>query len=240
MNAVVLVAMADPFRMELVQAACESAGYSAVLANSLEEALDTLARDRTQLVIADEACAELATILGEDQAFAEIPIILAGDAQGPLPRGNALRVDDVQRVVRKVLREAKAKRRQHRSSHHLRVVGDITGAADVHHLKLTLPYELTQAERHGHPLGCVVLHGEPEIIDQEFPKCLPLIRETDFAFRTKPEEIVILLPEADECGVALVVGRLATATEAFRYGVVVTYGDHTPDSLVESARTRVC
>ena len=230
--------MEDPFRMELVQEACETSGHQVVLAADTGGALSILARQSAALVIADGACAELSTILGQDRVFASIPVIVTGGVgEGSL--GEPLRVDEVQRVVRKVLRQAKDARRQHRSSHHVRAVGDITGAGDIHHLRLSLPYELTEAQRYQRPLGCVVMQAERAVIDAKFPECLELIRETDLAFRTAPDEVVLLLPEADDTGVALVVGRIAGACDTFRFGAVVVSGDQVPDDVVGAARTRL-
>ena len=242
MKAVVLVAIADPFRMELVQEACETSGHNVVLASDTDTALSILAREPASLVIADSACADLAGILREDRVLSSIPIVVTGDeGEGMVAfLGEPLRVDEVQRVVRKVLRQAKDARRQHRSSHHVRAVGDITGAGDIHHLRLSLPYELTEAQRYRRPLGCVVVRGERAVIDAKFPECLELIRETDLAFRTAPDEVVLLLPEADDSGVALVVGRIAGVCASFGFGAVVVRGDHAPDDVVAAARKRLC
>ncbi len=242
MKAIVLVAITDPFRLELVQEACETVGYEVVLAADTASALSIIARQPPSVVIADGACAELASVLREDKELSAIPVVVAGAVGGGLKDGirEPLRVDEVQRVVRKVLRQAKDARRQHRSSHHVRAVGDVTGAGDIHHLRLSLPYELTEAQRYRRPLGCVVLQCERATIDAEFPRCLELIRETDLAFRTAPNEIVLLLPEADDSGVALVIGRIASVCADFRFGAVVVSGDQIPDDVVAAARTRLC
>ena len=242
MKSVVLVAIPDPFRMELVQEACETSGYDVVLASDTGSALSILARSPASAVIADGACAELARILREDKELSTIPVVVTGHGDG----GHAvylrepLRVDDVQRVVHKVLRQAKDARRQQRSNQHVRAVGDVTGAGDIHHLRISLPYELTEAQRYRRPLGCVVLQAERGLIDAKFPTCLELIRETDLAFRTAPDEIVLLLPEADDSGVALVVGRIAGVCDDFRFGCVVVQGDQVPEDVVAAARTRLC
>ncbi|MEM6958969.1 MAG: hypothetical protein AAF645_25025 [Myxococcota bacterium] len=246
MKSTVLVTVEDPFRMELVQEACETAGHQVMLAACAESALAVLARDACNLVIADAAYAGLAEVLHEDRELNELPVVLIG---GESQRARAilrepLRALDVQQVVRRVLREAKDRRRRHRSSHALRAVGDITGAGDVHQLRLSLPYELTEAQRHNRALGCVVLQAEQGVIDRDFPRCLGVIRGTDLAFRTSPTEVVLLLPEADQTGVALVVGRMTTVSDKFRMGAIVLSGDELTDEqdgerLVSAARARL-
>ncbi|MFT5355406.1 MAG: hypothetical protein ACI9KE_002625 [Polyangiales bacterium] len=241
MKSIVLVAVSDPFRMELIQEACETVGHQVVLASDTETALTVMARDPASLLIIDEECAMLTPILRADRELCDVPIIGIGEPTKGLSAclGEPLRVDEVQRVVRRLLRNAQESRRRRRSSRAMRAVTG-AGAGSLSQLRVSLPYEVTQAQRYRRPLGCVVIHGEQDLVSSGLPRCLGLIRESDQAFRTAPGEVVVLLPEADETGVALVVGRIAGVCDSFRFGVLVVNGDDAPMDLLEATRARVC
>ena len=107
MKCVVLVAISDPFRMELVQEACESAGYDVLLASGTESALTIMARQPASVVITDDSCDDLVSILKNDRELSATPIVTTGGdgTHATAVLRQPLRVDDVQRVLRKILRE---------------------------------------------------------------------------------------------------------------------------------------
>lgn len=228
--------------MELIQEACETAGHEVILASDTETALTVMARDPASLLIIDEECAMIIPILRADRELGEVPIVGIGEATEGLTAclGEPLRVDEVQRVLRRLLRNAQESRRRRRSSRAMRAVTGDRSAGNLSQLRVSLPYEVTQAQRYRRPLGCVVIHGEQNLVSNELPRCLGFIRESDQAYRTAPGEVVVLLPEADETGVALVVGRIAGVCDSFRFGVLVVNGDDAPMDLLEATRARVC
>lgn len=243
-----LVALADPFQLELVTEACESAGCQVVTAANGEDALNALARRPPALVLAGADLErtnghEIAKILAEDSKLDRIPLILLGARDEPLADVTLParpRVDRLQAAVRRSLAEARAERRRWRASEYPMSVGDDpeTGAGSRAQLLLSLSYEITEAERTSRPLACVVVRAAPLRVVGIARRALQTLRASDLVFRPSPEELTWLLPETDEAGLDVVLARLEGDLEGAAVGSAIIPRPGVSDPL-KTARERI-
>jgi two-component system, cell cycle response regulator len=159
--------------------------------------------------------------------------------------------------------------RTHEEAQRLSVTDPLTGLWNYRHLTDTLRREVERASRFGHTLTVLALdldrfkqvndvYGHPagDAVLVEFARRIgSQIREHDYAFRQGGEEFVVLLPETDARGGAIVAQRLGTAvrerpvvitprgaggeapvTVTVSIGIAV-YPDHgrTPTALLDAA-----
>lgn len=128
--------------------------------------------------------------------------------------------------------------RVHREAQRLSLTDPLTGLSNYRYLKDCLRREVERASRFGHQLTVLALdldhfkevndtygHAAGDAVLAEFARRVRVeIREVDLAFRQGGEEFVVLLPETDAAGGAVVAERLGAAVR------------RTP-VLVRSART---
>jgi diguanylate cyclase (GGDEF)-like protein len=180
MNALVLIAEADPFNLRLLQEVCEAAGHEVVSANEGQGVLDIVARKRPDLVLVDVALPmtggsregqggiEVLRLLKADPEMAPIPVLVTTHGDDVESRRSAIslgaedyvarpyRVFEIQQRIRNALRRVIAERR-------LLALGDeelldpLTRAGSAAQLQISLEYEMTRAVRYGHALSCISL-----------------------------------------------------------------------------------
>lgn len=175
MAALLLVADADPFNLRLLSEVCESSGYSVVTAADGGAVLDSVARERPDLVLMDVALPvmdgfEVMRILKGDANLRQIPILLvtADDDVHSRQQGIALgaedyvskpyRVFEIQQRVRNALRlAARTSSASIEPPSNPDVIDVVTGAGTKSQLHFSLDYEFTRAVRYSHPLACIVV-----------------------------------------------------------------------------------
>jgi two-component system, cell cycle response regulator len=115
--------------------------------------------------------------------------------------------------------------RVHEEAQRLSLTDPLTGLSNYRYLKESLRREVERASRFGRTLAVVALdldrfkdindtygHAAGDAVLAEFARRLRSeIREVDFAFRQGGEEFVVLLPETDVLGGAVVAQRLGIA-----------------------------
>nr|WP_205861048.1 diguanylate cyclase [Planosporangium flavigriseum] len=115
--------------------------------------------------------------------------------------------------------------RVHREAQRLSLTDPLTGLSNYRYLKDSLRREVERASRFGHQLTVLALdldhfkdvndtygHAAGDAVLAEFARRIRVeIREVDLAFRQGGEEFVILLPETDAAGGAVVAERLGAA-----------------------------
>lgn len=115
--------------------------------------------------------------------------------------------------------------RVHEEAQRLSLTDALTGLSNYRYLRECLRREVERASRFRHTLAVLVLdldhfkeindtygHGAGDAVLAEFARRVRVeIREVDFAFRQGGEEFVVLLPETDEPGAAVVAQRLGEA-----------------------------
>jgi diguanylate cyclase (GGDEF)-like protein len=115
--------------------------------------------------------------------------------------------------------------RVHKEAERLSLTDPLTGLSNYRFLKQALRREVERASRFSRTLAVLALdvdrfkevndtygHGVGDAVLAEFARrLLGEIREVDFAFRQGGEEFVVLLPETDAAGGALVAERLGAA-----------------------------
>lgn len=217
---VVLVALGDPFQLELVTEACQAAGWSVIAAADGEAALGALSRRIPAVLVAGADLPgidghELVKIVREDSTLEGIALVLLGSeeealADAVLPARP--RVDRLQSTLADTLAAARDRRRENRADSQPATPGDRA------QLLLTLSYEMTEAERTSRPLGCLVLHAEAEPLNDLIPVVLETVRSSDMVFRTSAVEVVVLLPETDAVGVKTLLERLSPGVTPARIG----------------------
>lgn len=178
MSALILLADADPFNLQLLSELCGAQGYEVVTAGDGGAVLDAVARERPDVVLMDVGLPvmdglSVLRILKADADLAHVPIVLAtpdGD-DDTRKRGFDLGADDyvarpyrsfeIQQRLRNLLRLRAA---QSSSGQQLTIPPDriqiedpITGAGTRSQLHMSLDYEFTRAVRYNHPLSCVVV-----------------------------------------------------------------------------------
>jgi diguanylate cyclase (GGDEF)-like protein len=115
--------------------------------------------------------------------------------------------------------------RVHKEAERLSLTDPLTGLSNYRFLKQALRREVERASRFDHTLAVLALdvdrfkevndtygHGAGDAVLVEFARRVRgEIREVDFAFRQGGEEFVVLLPETDAAGGAVVAERLGAA-----------------------------
>jgi diguanylate cyclase (GGDEF)-like protein len=115
--------------------------------------------------------------------------------------------------------------RVHEEAQRLSLTDPLTGLSNYRYLKDSLRREVERASRFGRTLAILVLdldlfkeindtygHAAGDAVLAEFARRVRgEIREVDFAFRQGGEEFVVLLPETDAQGGAIVAQRLCAA-----------------------------
>nr|WP_240942212.1 diguanylate cyclase [Planosporangium thailandense] len=115
--------------------------------------------------------------------------------------------------------------RVHREAQRLSLTDPLTGLSNYRYLKDSLRREVERASRFGHQLAVLALdldhfkdvndtygHAAGDAVLAEFARRIRVeIREVDLAFRQGGEEFVVLLPETDAAGGAVVAERLGAA-----------------------------
>jgi diguanylate cyclase (GGDEF)-like protein len=171
-NALVLIAEADPFNLRLLQEVCEAAGHDVVTALDAATALDVVARRRPDLVLVDVSLGgpqggiEVLRVLKQDGELATIPVLVTTQAEDVESRRIAItlgaedyvarpyRVFEIQQRIRNALRRVIAERRLlSRGDDDL--LDPLTRAGSASQMQISLEYEMTRAVRYGHPLTCV-------------------------------------------------------------------------------------
>jgi diguanylate cyclase (GGDEF)-like protein len=177
MNALILVADADPFDLRLLSELCSTLGYDVVTAADGGAVLDAVARERPDLLLMDVALPvmdglQVLRILKADQDLAQVPVVLvtgSGDDEGRR-RGVEMGAEDyvtkpyrsfeIQQRLRNVLRLRAATPSTSGAlapAERLDIVDSLTGAGTTSQLHISLEYEFTRAVRYNHPLSCVVV-----------------------------------------------------------------------------------
>jgi diguanylate cyclase (GGDEF)-like protein len=276
LKATVLIADDDPFNLRLLQELCESAGHTVLTALDGREALDAIARRQPDLVLLEAELPgidglEVLRVLKGDPDLAEIPVLVVTAAEAEDARHRAIElgaVDYLARPYRMVevhqrirtalrLRAAETAAREARDAvARDSLVDALTHAGTAHQLSISMEYELTRAQRYGHPLTCVVVRVENAAAiagaagDDAVEGVLVAlsgglrgcIRAIDHLFRSGDGEFTMILPETAAAGAGTVVERVrARAADQSLWGVAVTpapvlriasacYPDDSPDS----------
>ena len=132
--------------------------------------------------------------------------------------------------------------RVHEEAQRLSLTDPLTGLSNYRYLRESLRREVERASRFGRTLALLVLdldhfkeindangHAAGDAVLAEFARRLRAeIREVDFAFRQGGEEFVVLLPETDVAGGAVVADRLGAAIRRAPVIVVSASGDEPP------------
>jgi diguanylate cyclase (GGDEF)-like protein len=175
-QALILVADADPFDLRVLSELCSTLGYDVVTAADGGAVLDAVARERPDLVLMDVSLPvmdglQVLRILKADQDMAQVPIVLVtanGDEEAR-QRGVEMGAEDyvtkpyrsfeIQQRLRNVLR-LRAARAPNSSGppppERFDIADPLTGAGTTSQLHISLEYEFTRAVRYNHPLSCVV------------------------------------------------------------------------------------
>jgi two-component system cell cycle response regulator len=128
--------------------------------------------------------------------------------------------------------------RVHEEAQRLSLTDPLTGLSNYRYLRESLRREVERASRFGRTLAVLALdldrfkeindtygHAAGDAVLAEFARRLRVeIREVDFAFRQGGEEFVVLLPETDAAGGAVVAERLGAAVR--RSPVLVVSSGH--------------
>jgi diguanylate cyclase (GGDEF)-like protein len=178
MSAIILVAASDPFDLRMLSELCVSSGYRVLTAADGGEVLDTVARERPDLLLMDISLPikngfEVLRVVKADANLARIPTLLVtfeGDVEGRrqgLELGaedyvtRPFRAFEIQQRIRNALRVPTTRENRRSSGRRLDefdVVDSMTGTGTLNQLYITLDYEFTRAVRYRHPLGCIVVH----------------------------------------------------------------------------------
>ena len=177
MTALVLVADADPFNLRLLSEACLALGYDAITAADGEAVLDSVARQRPDLVLMDVDLPgtnglQVLQILKGDAGYHDVPVVLATrhDDEETRQAGLQIGADDyvsrpyrtfeIQQRIRNALRlRASLIPAADRSESSL-AADPLTGAGTAAQLYMSLDYEFTRAVRYGHSMSCIVVRCE--------------------------------------------------------------------------------
>ena len=242
MSALILVADDDPFNLRLLEELCEAAGYQVVTASDGVEVLDIVARQRPQLVLLDlelprKSGLEVMQVLKADPELSNIPVIVVtgtGDVDSRA-RGIEMGADDyvtkpfrvfeIQQRIRNALRLQSAENRAAEAEARGSSVDALTRSGTSQQLLISLDYELTRAQRYGHPLALVVVElTNYEAIAERSGTvaaegCLvqlaaglrTCIRAIDHVFRSDLAEFTLVLPETNPEGANVVTRRIDEA-----------------------------
>jgi len=236
----VLVADDDPFNLRLLTELCEAAGYEVVACTNGQEVLDTIARERPDLILLDVEMPELdgfevMKILKSDDDLRMIPVILVTGAEDVDVREKGIelgaedyvtkpyRVFEIQQRIRNVLRTSMAEIQAAAAE----TVDPLTHAGTSQQLRITLDYEHTRSARYDHSLTCIVVRvanykkiietsgrqGGDGALVQLAAGLRQAIRGIDHMFRSDVDEFTILLPETPKDGATVVLERIQSQAE---------------------------
>jgi two-component system, cell cycle response regulator len=135
--------------------------------------------------------------------------------------------------------------RVHEEAQRLSLTDPLTGLSNYRYLRESLRREVERASRFGRTLAVLALdldrfkeindshgHAAGDAVLAEFARRLRAeIREVDFAFRQGGEEFVVLLPETDSTGGAVVAERLGAAVRRAPVLVVSAASDGPPKRI---------
>jgi diguanylate cyclase (GGDEF)-like protein len=177
LNALILVADADPFDLRVLSELCSTLGYDVVTAADGGAVLDAVAREQPDLLLMDVALPvmdglQVLRILKADQDLSQVPVVLVtrhGDEEARR-RGVEMGAEDyvtkpyrsfeIQQRLRNVLRVRAATSSSSGTPAPVErtpIVDSLTGAGTTSQLHISLEYEFTRAVRYNHPLSCVVV-----------------------------------------------------------------------------------
>jgi two-component system cell cycle response regulator len=232
-SALVLVGDEDHFNLLLLEEVCDAAGYRVATASDGAELLDMVARERPDVVLVDAALPrldgfEILRILKADKDLLEIPVLVIAAHEDVDGRSRAVslgaedcvskpyRVFELQQRIKNALRAVRGD-----SAARSTPAVPVPAAATRAELGTSLEYELTRAERYGHPVTLVRLvfdHGAPSAAMSLRVALLDAaracLRASDRVFATGEREIALLLPETDEAGAAIVAARIRARATA--------------------------
>jgi diguanylate cyclase (GGDEF)-like protein len=177
MSALILLADADPFNLQLLSELCGAQGYEVVTAGDGGAVLDAVARERPDVVLMDVGLPvmdglQVLRILKADTDLSHVPIVLAtsDSDEETRKRGFDLGADDyvtrpyrsfeIQQRLRNLVRLRAAQSSGQQLTmppDRLQIEDPITGAGTSSQLHISLDYEFTRAVRYNHPLSCVVV-----------------------------------------------------------------------------------
>jgi two-component system cell cycle response regulator len=137
--------------------------------------------------------------------------------------------------------------RVHEEAQRLSLTDPLTGLWNYRYLKESIRREVERASRFGRMLSVLALdldrfkdvndtygHAAGDAVLAEFARRIRgVIREVDLAFRQGGEEFVVLLPETDARGAAIVAERLGAAIRNKPVVVAAAPGSATPPALIE-------
>jgi two-component system cell cycle response regulator len=148
-------------------------------------------------------------------------------------------------TARRIVTLEQALRSANRENRRLAVTDALTGARNRRYMMKYLPREFDRCRRYGHPIAALVCdldlfkqindtygHDAGDDVLREFcTRAQACLRSSDWMARTGGEEFVVVLPETDLPGAAIVAERIraAIATEAMqtcagRLGITVSIG----------------
>src|ERR1041385_807545 len=172
MNALIVVADADPFDLRLLSELWSVLGYDVVTAGDGGAVLDAVARERPDLVLMDAALPvmdglHVLRILKADHDLAQVPVVLVTADEEVRQRGVEMGAEDyvakpyrsfeIQQRLRNVLRgrAGNGASAGANAPERLDIVDALTGAGTTSQLHISLEYEFTRAVRYRHPLSCI-------------------------------------------------------------------------------------
>lgn len=246
----VLVAAKDPFQLELLQEACEAAGFEVVAAMDGQRALAQIARHPPSIVLLSDAIEdpsgdEVASVLRGDEELRTLPVVAIGPGvpQSDIHIDRPIRVDRLQSVLWRSLRRARDTRRRLRTESALRLSLDLdaaTGAGTRGQMEITLHHELLLAARFRRPLGLLRVRVEAvDAVPKVAHRMMDVLRETDLVFRLSDRELAAILPETQQHEGAVARDRLCAslgADEQIRWvGVASSDGRLDASALLAAA-----
>jgi two-component system, cell cycle response regulator len=179
-------------------------------------------------------------ILKADDDLKHLPILLVTREDDPegRERGVALGADDyvskpyrtfeIQQRLRNVLQLTRVRAAVSEPPQRASIVDTLTNVGAASQLHISLDYEFTRAVRYKHPLSCVVARclnylaleaqlgpSAPELVIAPLASAMKGgIRNVDHLFRSRADELTILLPETPVDGARIVVERLRHLLQA--------------------------
>jgi len=245
----VLVAEDDPFNLRLLQEVCEAAGYRVATAADGRQVLDTIARERPDILLLDVELPvldgfEVIRVLKSDPELCAIPVVVVTSSEDVEAKSKSIelgaedyvtkpyRVFEVQQRLRNVLR-LKAAQDAAVEVQESAFVDPLTLAGTAQQLQISVNYEFTRALRYGHPISLFAIrlcnYQELREMGQDLADHAMLqmvrgfrncIRNIDHLFRNQSHELVAILPQTDEPGALVVRRRIEEAVETGAFWLV--------------------
>lgn len=246
----VLVAEHDPFQLELLQEACEAAGFEVAAALDGQRVLAQIARHPPSIVLMSDgieqpAGSEVAAILREDEELKTLPIVAIGPGipGSDIHIDRPVRVERLQSVLWRSLRRARDTRRRLRTESAPRLSLELdraTGAGTRGQMEITLHHELLLAARFRRPLGIMrVRVDRTDAMPKVARRVMAVLRETDLVFRLSDLELTAILPETQAHEGAVARQRLSNSLaedESVAWvGVASSEGHHDANALLAAA-----